>query len=197
MQRPLYYRARLSFANSAFNLRLYDEAIPYYLDAVAMVPNSNTILSALAEAYLEDGQPEKAMDLLRQSLEMGETIEARLLLGIGLMHLGDSLSAIESLTDGLISGEEPRLDALASERLAEAYVDQGEAIWNFTAPAAAIDLWQRVLKLNITLETKTEARKLLAEAYLQGNNPIEAARSYRFAAAHYWEREMGARRKFT
>lgn len=202
MQRQLYYRSRLAFANSAFNLQLYDEAIIFYRDAVNMVPNSNSIRSALAEAYLEDGQTELAIEHLNQSLEMGETIEARLLLGIAQMKLGDTINAIESLTRGL-AGADPRLESQAVNLLAEAYIVQGENVWNITTPPAMIKLWELVLKrdrakkgkLVLTREGNREIGKILGAAYAKIDEHVQAANNYNIAASIDWELGLGEQAK--
>jgi tetratricopeptide (TPR) repeat protein len=67
-QRPYYWRSRLALANSALALGMNDEAIRLYREVVAMVPNSWPLINRLAEAYIDVGQPELALETLERSL---------------------------------------------------------------------------------------------------------------------------------
>ena len=67
-QRPYYWRSRLALANSALALGFNDEAIRLYTEVVATVPNSWPLQNRLAEAYIDVGQPERAVEVLRESL---------------------------------------------------------------------------------------------------------------------------------
>jgi len=194
-QRPLYYRARLAFANSAFNLRLNEEAIKLYEEAVSMVPNSNTMRAALAEAYLEDGQTEKAIEHLNLSLAMGETIEARLLLGIAQMKLGDTEDGAESLAKGLSSGEEQRLGNQASGLLADYYISLGDGFWDLMTAVEATHILNRVVNHSIGLAKTSDVRLLMAEAYTRTNETSLASSNYYIAATFLWEQGLGGQAK--
>ena len=55
-------------ANSALALGRNDEAISLYTEVVATVPNSWPLQNRLAEAYIDVGQPERAVEILEESL---------------------------------------------------------------------------------------------------------------------------------
>ena len=67
-QSPYYYRSRLFLANTAANLSLPDEAAQYYRETSNLVPGSWKIKYGLAESYIQQGQPEKALVSLREPL---------------------------------------------------------------------------------------------------------------------------------
>ena len=67
-QRPLYWRTRLTQANSALALGLEDEAIRLYREVVALVPGGWPLHNRLAEAYIDIGQPEAALEVLEGSI---------------------------------------------------------------------------------------------------------------------------------
>ncbi len=67
-QRPLYWRSRLSQANSALALGLEDEAIRLYREVVDLVPGAWRLHNRLAEAYIDIGQPEAALKVLQGSI---------------------------------------------------------------------------------------------------------------------------------
>ena len=67
-QRPFYWRSRLALANSALALGLNDRAIRLYTEVVATVPASWPLQNRLAEAYIDIGQPEQAVEVLKESL---------------------------------------------------------------------------------------------------------------------------------
>ena len=71
-QSPFYYRSRLALANSAFNLKLDEDVIRSYRDGSSLVPGSWQIKNEVANAYLEAGQPEDALPVLRESLRITE-----------------------------------------------------------------------------------------------------------------------------
>ena len=83
-QRPFYWRSRLAMANSALALGMDDEAIRLYTEVVATVPASWPLQNRLAEAYIDVGQPERAVEVLEESLaitgESGRSGQARQLL---------------------------------------------------------------------------------------------------------------------
>ena len=67
-QRPFYWRSRLAMANSALALGLNDEAIRLYGEVVATVPASWPLQNRLAEAYIDIGQLDRAVEVLEASL---------------------------------------------------------------------------------------------------------------------------------
>ena len=79
-QRPFYWRSRLAMANSALALGLNDEAIRLYTEVVATVPASWPLQNRLAEAYIDIGQPERAVEVLEESLAIRSTTETLQLL---------------------------------------------------------------------------------------------------------------------
>jgi len=90
-QRPFYWRSRLAMANSALALGLNDEAIRLYTEVVATVPTSWPLQNRLAEAYIDVGQPERAVEVLEESLaitgESGRSGQARQLLELANQKL--------------------------------------------------------------------------------------------------------------
>jgi hypothetical protein len=69
-QRPFYWRSRLALANSALALGRRAEAIRLYQEAVSMVPASWPLHNRLAEAYIDTGQPQEALEVLEDSLSI-------------------------------------------------------------------------------------------------------------------------------
>ena len=69
-QRPFYWRTRLALANSALALGRHEEAIRLYQEVASSVPNSWPLLNRLAEAYIDIGQPEQALAVLEESLDI-------------------------------------------------------------------------------------------------------------------------------
>lgn len=67
-QRPFDWRSRISRANSALALGLNDEAIRHYQEAVYLAPSAWPLQNRLAEAYIDIGQPEAALEALEVSL---------------------------------------------------------------------------------------------------------------------------------
>ena len=90
-QRPFYWRSRLAMANSALALGRHDEAIRLYTEVVATVPASWPLRNRLAEAYIDVGQPERAVEVLEASLvltrDSGRSGQARQLLELANQKL--------------------------------------------------------------------------------------------------------------
>jgi len=90
-QRPFYWRSRLALANSALALGLHDRAIRLYTEVVATVPASWPLQNRLAEAYIDIGQPEQAIEVLKESLaitgDSARSSEARQLLELANQKL--------------------------------------------------------------------------------------------------------------
>lgn len=78
-------------ANSALALGRHDEAIRLYAKVVATVPASWPLQNRLAEAYIDVGQPERAVEVLEKSLaitgESGSSSQARQLLELANQKL--------------------------------------------------------------------------------------------------------------
>ena len=78
-------------ANSALALGRHDEAIRLYTEVVATVPASWPLQNRLAEAYIDIGQPERAVEVLEGSLaitgDSGESGQARQLLKLANQRL--------------------------------------------------------------------------------------------------------------
>ena len=100
-QQPLYYRSRLAFANSLFNLQLDESAVDAYRVAVALVPTSWSIRNDLAEALINLNQQEEALPHLEWSLAItGDSSQSSLalsLMGRAMMDLERPSEALASL----------------------------------------------------------------------------------------------------
>ena len=69
-QRPFYLHSRISSANSAFNLDMYDESIRYRQESSDMVPGSWGLRNNLASALIHIGYTSDALEALQKSLEI-------------------------------------------------------------------------------------------------------------------------------
>ena len=81
-QRPLYFQTRLELANSAFNLKQDQEAVRLFREVSDMVPNSRALqnlaaesTNIVAEANLDEGKPEAALQALQDNLDLGNDQE--------------------------------------------------------------------------------------------------------------------------
>jgi tetratricopeptide (TPR) repeat protein len=96
-QRPFYWRSRLALANSALALGRHEEAIRLYQEVASSVPNSWPLLNRLAEAYIDVGQPEQALAVLEESLnitqETQNSEQALSLQTLAYQEMGDSEKA--------------------------------------------------------------------------------------------------------
>jgi hypothetical protein len=96
-QRPFYWRSRLALANSALALGRHEEAIRLYREVASSVPNSWPLLNRLAEAYIDVGQPEQALAVLEESLnitqETQNSEQALSLQTLAYQEMGDSEKA--------------------------------------------------------------------------------------------------------
>ena len=181
LQRPFYYRARIALGNAAFNLQLKQVAIRRYQEAVSMVPNSKAIRSALAEAYLEDGQSERAIEVLQTSLDIGVTSEALTLLGMAQLNLGQVDDAIDSLERALASREAKRFDRRSREVLADLYYERGTALWESGDSPAAIELLEKAWDHGLPDTEAIAALEILAVGYLELDQ-IELASHFYYSA---------------
>ncbi len=95
-QRPYYWRSRLAMASSAEALGRNEEAIRLFTEVVATVPNSWPLQNRLAEAYIDVGQPERAVEVLEESLaitgDSGRSAQARQLLELANQKLEEGNS---------------------------------------------------------------------------------------------------------
>ena len=61
--------------DSAFNLRLDDEAIRHYRESLNLVPGSWAMRNNLASALIQLGKPSNALGILQESLEITKGTE--------------------------------------------------------------------------------------------------------------------------
>ena len=141
-QRPFYYRSHLELAKAAFNLKVAgiaelktnqgrisiedsEDIVRFYRESVALVPHSWPIRNELAEAYIEAGRPESALDQLEKSLAItnGRMVSAKALFlqGIAYRDLGELKKSAESLEQSLVMQISGKLARQAHQILGEAY----------------------------------------------------------------------------
>lgn len=100
-QRPFYFRSQIAAADSAFNLRLDDEATRRYRESLNLVPRSWTLNNKLASVLIQQGKPDRALDPLQKSLEItsgtGLSADALLLRATAYVALGRHREAIDDL----------------------------------------------------------------------------------------------------
>ena len=141
-QRPFYYRSHLELAKSAFNLKVVgiaelnidqgrisiqdsSDIVRFYRESVALVPNSWPIRNELAEAYLEAGQPESALDQVERSLAItkGRPVSAKALFlqGMAYRDLGELKKSADSLEQSLAMKIPAKSARHANLLLEEAY----------------------------------------------------------------------------
>ena len=100
------------------NLDLGEQAIRFYLDSIALVPASWPIRNQLAVAYLDAGQPQKALDVLEESLNItkGNNLSAEALFfrGIALRELGEIEESLQSLERSVEMGLAAHLEQQAA-----------------------------------------------------------------------------------
>ena len=129
-QRPFYYRSHLALANSAYNLPgLKDQAVQFYRESLALVPNSWLIRNELADAYIEAGRPEEAIKVLEESLAItGDTAlsyKALFFRGMAYEKLGNLEKSVSSLERSLKLGLDGVRAGRAHKILAEHYLSSG------------------------------------------------------------------------
>ena len=160
-RRPFYYRSHMALANTAFNLKLDDQATQYYEEVLALVPDSWKARDNLAEVYLDTGQAEAALRFIEESLAItkgtNHSARAQFLKGKAHQTLGDSEKAAASLERTLELRPFADYALEASQILAESYASLGRS-----GSAAELffqlgeTLWNRV-KVEQSTHTVTRA----------------------------------------
>ena len=149
-QGPLYYRSRIAVAAAAFNVRLDDEAINWYQDAISMVPSSWILRNELADVYIQTGQPEEALQPLKESLVItGDTVnsaKALLLQGLTYRELGQTEKSIQSFKRLLSLDSD--YGAQARQLLAQPYLDRGNDLSDRGQQDLAIFEYDEAIRLN-------------------------------------------------
>jgi len=100
---PFYYRSRLALANSALSFKRHEEAVEQYRQVLEMVPSSWQLRIRLADAYIQNGQPQAALQPLHQSMAIKASTEALFLRGRAYAELGRYHDAILDLDPALQS----------------------------------------------------------------------------------------------
>ena len=104
-QSPYYYRSMIALGDSAFNLNLNADAVRYYGQSLAMVPDNWRLANEIGNLYIKSDQPEAALAILEDSLAItkGNKLSARALVlqGVAYEKLGDLEKSIELLRKGL------------------------------------------------------------------------------------------------
>ena len=129
-QRPFYHRSRLALGNLAFALQMDEEAIRYYRETVDLVPGSGQLRLLSAQAYLEGGHPQAALQVLEEFLAIAEDAERWPIFqfhrGVANRDLGElersALLLEQSIELGLRGDERVR----AHQILAEVYTTLGQ-----------------------------------------------------------------------
>jgi len=128
-RRPFYYRSRLALAQSAYNLNLNQEAVRYYKETLALVPDSWRLRNELAKAYLETGQPQAALGVLEESLAITNntstpslSVTAYFLQGRAYRDQGNLIESAVSLERSLELGLGEKSKLQAREDLGEVYL---------------------------------------------------------------------------
>ena len=126
---PFYFRSRLALADSAYNLQLTDQTAEFHENTLAMLPNSWKIRDDLANAYVEAGQPNAALEIARESIVItGDThlsARAHTLLGIARLGLGLLDQSIDSMTRGLEINDVAPWVRRTQQSLGQAYAGLG------------------------------------------------------------------------
>ena len=136
-QRPFYYRSRFALARSTSTLAsagenpdLNQRAVQFYQQTLAMVPSSWLLRNELAQAYIDAGEPQSALEPLEHSLvitaDRADSLNALLLLALAYKDLGDPQKSV----DALLRAEQLHPAGAASrgvyDILGEAYVSLGQ-----------------------------------------------------------------------
>jgi len=135
-QRPFYYRSHLAMANSAFNLKQDDEAIRLYREVASMVPNSVPLqhdvavaFNQMAEAHLNDGEPEEAIRILEDTadfeMDVGNFAWALYIQGMAYDDLGQLEKSAQFMERSLGLVSEGEIAKAAHNKLTEVYTKLG------------------------------------------------------------------------
>ena len=99
-QQPFYYRSRIAFANSLFNLQLNEPAVDAYRVAANLVPSSWSVRNDLADTLINRNQSEEALPHLELSLGItGDTSQSSIALSI----MGRAMMELERPNEALAS----------------------------------------------------------------------------------------------
>jgi tetratricopeptide (TPR) repeat protein len=172
-QRPFYWRSRLELAESAFNLKRYDDAIRLHQETVALIPTSWPVRGRLGEVYVRVGQPELAIEPLEESLAVTKdskySAPALFYLGRAYRDLGKLEQAVQSL-----------------ERSLEGYLNSGT---NHQAHLILTEVYES----RGQLVPAQEHRELLADAYINDGLPQAAIEPLRQFLARAGDEPRSAR----
>lgn len=170
-QNPYYYRSRVDLASSAFNLKLDDQAVKFFEDSSSLVPDSWHIKDELAEAYLEAGQPEDALQTALESLAITEntdlSLRALFLQGVAYNQLGEIEKAARSLEDSLAAGLRGIFAIKAHKTL--------KALYEKTGQGPKLEEFDKVIQRN---PTDPHSYYIRGEVYFDGGLYDEAARDF-------------------
>ncbi|MCH8049235.1 tetratricopeptide repeat protein [Patescibacteria group bacterium] len=100
---PFYYRSRQALANSALRFKRHEDAVDQYRRVLEMVPSSWKLRIRLADAYIQNGQPQAALQPLHESMAIKASTEALFLRGRAYAELGRYHDAILDLDQALQS----------------------------------------------------------------------------------------------
>lgn len=128
---PQSGKVRVQLGNIYYDMGRFDAAIPWYEEALLLMPNDVNVRTDLGTAYLYSGNPIKAVDLYKQSLNI-QPDHAQTLYNIGVTYLstGNLAEALGSLEQLLKSHpDHPDYEAIQQqiERIRETHT-QGAAL---------------------------------------------------------------------
>jgi tetratricopeptide (TPR) repeat protein len=172
-QRPFYWRSRMALAESAFNLRRYDESARLHQEVVASIPTSWPVRERLGEVYVKTGQPGLALAPLEESLaitkDRGLSVPALVYLGRAYRDLGKLEQAVQPLERSL------KLQPLG------AYTHQTHLV--------LIEVYEALGRL----EPAQNHRERLVEIYITEGHPNEAIKPLREFLARAGDEPRAAR----
>ena len=158
-RRPFYYRSRIAAADSAFNLRLDDEATRHYRESLNLVPGSWALRNNLASVLIQQGKPGSALRPLQESLEITQgtdtSIDALVLRAMAYVELGKQLEAIDDL-DQVLKINPGKFRAHATRALA--YTNLGKDAKAREDAGRAVELGTDRATLNRAIEEIKKTR---------------------------------------
>lgn len=84
---PQDARYQLFMATFLNNFQIYDEALKYYDMARALSPQKQSIMFELGSLYINNGDPNKALDIFKQALDLEPNyVDARKTYGVGAIY---------------------------------------------------------------------------------------------------------------
>ena len=171
-RRPFYYRSRFALANTAYNLRLDEDATQYYEEVLDLVPDSWKVRDELADVYVEIGRFEDALKLTTESIAITEdrkdSAQAYFLRGRAFSELGEWGKSLASLERGLVLG-------FSEDSALQAAQILGSSL-------------QRDLKLGFSKESALQATELLAATYASLEQLELAAEVFFQVGQAHWNR---------